>query len=98
MALALSGETSLAHFNKVTVINTVGVLNLTNHTPIIRNLSFDESADPSVRLSSIFALGIIGEKQDMDLLTTLTYSGSPFRHAAKSAIKNLNHKIMRLGK
>ena len=89
IASTIEGRNQVATVNRVSAINVTGELGLTNFTPTVRALAQQSEGDATIKLNAIAALGLLGDDQDLASLTTLANSSSKFRHAAKSALKNL---------
>lgn len=85
----LKGETEVPLSTRTTVIQALALRGNTVHLPLIRTLSRDETIDPSMRLSSVAALGIYGSPEDLDYLTTLARGSSRYRYAAQEALKRI---------
>lgn len=57
------------------------------HLPAIRTFANDDKADPSLRLSSIAALGQYADPKDRDTLEKIARSNTKFQYAAKAALQ-----------
>lgn len=63
------------------------------HLPAIRKLAMDEAADPSLRLSSIAALGLYGAQDSRAFLESVSRDGGRFSHAAQAAVSRLDQHL-----
>jgi hypothetical protein len=88
-AATLADRNGTGKITRISAISAIGMLHLTAHRPAIRNLATNETADPSLRLNSIAALGQIGEPGDIELLQTIAATDTRLRYAAQAALKNL---------
>jgi len=86
----ISGKSEANIMTTTSAINAVSILQLSEFTPVIRNLLASDKTPPSIRLNSIAALGVLGDDSDKSTLLAIADSKSKFRFAAKSALKNLN--------
>ena len=53
----------------------------------------NEAADPSLRLTSIAALGLYGAEESRSFLETVSRDGGRFSYAAKSALSRLDQHL-----
>ncbi len=86
----LKGETHGSLSTRTTAIQSVALRGSTTHLPLIRAFARDEKADPSIRLSSIAALGIYRSEPDRAYLNKIAGGTSRYRHAARSALKKFS--------
>ena len=87
----LKGETHGSLSTRTTIIQSVALRNSRTHLPLIQTFARDEKADPSLRLSSIAALGIYHSEGDRDYLTSIAIGSTRYRHAAQSALKKFSN-------
>ena len=87
---SLRGTHSLSQINRISTINAIGELGLTQFTPTIRSLAINEDTHTNLRLNSIAALGALGDDSDLPSLQALANSNSKFRHAAEAALNSLS--------
>jgi len=92
---ALSGEQHISKLTRISTLNAIGGLGLTEYAPMIRSLALAENTPNDIRLNSIAALGQLGTEEDHPALQRIADSDSRLRYAAKSALKNLAHKYSR---
>ena len=59
------------------------------YLPAIRNIAGGEAVSPSLRLSSIAALGLYGRSEDVPILERLSAAGHPYQYAAKAALARI---------
>lgn len=90
MSSMLKGETRVPLSTRTTVIQSVAMRGSTEHLPLVQSMARDEKINPSMRLSSIAALGVYRSESDRDYLTSLTKSKTRYRYAAQSALKKLS--------
>jgi len=90
MTSMLKGEISAPLSTKTTIIQSVAMRGNESHLPLIQDMARDEKIDPSMRLSSIAALGIYASENDRAYLTSLAEGKTRYRYAAQSALKKLN--------
>lgn len=84
---AITGsDPTIARPLRISAIQAVAIRRITAHLPAIRALATQESTDPSVRLSSIAALGFYADSTDRPYLESLAQSDTKFRHAAQAAL------------
>lgn len=77
----------------ISAIQTAALMGRTCHLPAIRNLAMNEAADPSLRLTSIAALGIYHAEDSRDFLESISRDGGRLSYAAKSSLDRLNHHL-----
>lgn len=85
----INGKNNTKNITRISAINSIGMLGLENFRDDVRTLVSNDAEDASIRLSSIAALGQIGEQSDLEVLQVIAHSDSKFSYAAKSAIENL---------
>lgn len=86
----IAGENDVNKITRISAINAVGMLQLQQHSAIVRQLAHSDDTDASIRLNSIAALGSIGSSDDLSVLKAIATSDTRYRHAAKSAINKLH--------
>lgn len=86
----LKGETHGSLSTRTTIIQSVALRGSSTHLPLIQQFARDEKADPSLRLSSIAALGIYRSGDDRQYLESIATGTTRYRHAAQSALKKLS--------
>ncbi len=91
----LTEEVNSEKNTRISAINAIGVLQLKQHLPAIRELASPVQTSASVRLSSIATLGQLGEETDLPFLEKLAASQGKFRFAAQTARKNLSQQLTR---
>lgn len=91
LSSAIVGGAGTTLSTQTTALNAVAILQLSEYLPLIRENIRSESTDPSVKLSSIAALGYLAEDEDLEYLKSMASSESKFRFAAQSSLKRLNH-------
>jgi len=82
----ITADTSL----RASAIQSAARMKRSGHLPEIRKLAATDGIEPSVRLSSIHALGQFADAADAadrEFLTRLSSNQSPFQYAARSALK-----------
>jgi hypothetical protein len=89
--LADTNQTS--KITRISAINAIGMLQLKTFRPEIRSLATSETADPSLRLNSIAALGQIGDADDIPTLETIAKTDPRLQHAALAALDKLKTQI-----
>lgn len=89
MTAMLKGEIEVPLSTKTTVIQSSAMRGSSTHLPLIQNMARNTAIDPSLRLSSIAALGIYRSEVDRDYLTNLSQGNSRYRYAAQAALKKL---------
>lgn len=90
----LSGQITTGPLTLISAINAIAMLRLEEHRPSIRALAVSpESIDPSLRLNTIAALGLIGDASDLETLASIADSDSRFHHAALAAQRNLTDRL-----
>ena len=86
----ISGTGTASTATRVSAIQAVSLLDDPSYLPTIRKLASSDDADPSVKLSSIAALGVYGEEADRASLDFISKSGGRYRFAAAEALKKLH--------
>ena len=87
----ISGETSTQLSTRVSAIQAVSLTAQQPYLPAIRSLAASETADPSIRLSSIASLGFYASPEDQALLETLATGDTRYKYAAQSALGRLTN-------
>ena len=87
----LKGEVYGSLSTRTTIIQSVALRGSKEHLPLIRQFARDEKADPSMRLSSIAALGIYRSGDDRQYLQQIATGSTRYRYAAQSALKKLSN-------
>jgi hypothetical protein len=87
LRVVLTGDLSITQSNRVSAIQAVSRMRLPEFLPTIRQLAVDEKAHPSIRLSSIAALGFYADSQDQALLQSIASQNDSFQYAAKSGLE-----------
>jgi len=77
----------------ISAIQAAALTGRTAHLPAIRSLAMNEAADPSLRLTSIAALGLFGAEGSRGFLESVSRNGGKFSYAAKAAINRLNQHL-----
>jgi len=75
--------------NKVSALQAVSRSQVAELHPLIRRLANDARANPSVRLSSVAALGNYGDPADKPLLQQIANAEPRLRHAAAAALQRI---------
>lgn len=83
----IKGETSADLGMRTSVVQAVAIRGSQAHLPLVRSMARDEKADPSMRLTSIAALGVYGSEEDRAYLESVAAGNDRFRYAAQSALK-----------
>lgn len=91
LSAILKGETYGSLATKTTIIQSAALRDSEIHLPLIQVFARDEQMNPSMRLSSIAALGIYRSETDRDYLTSMATGSTRYRYAAQSALKKLSH-------
>ena len=89
LSAILKGETHGSLSTRTSIIQSVALRGSQTHLPLIRSFALDEDANPSLRLSSIAALGIYRSVEDRDYLQSIAGGSSRYRYAARTALKRL---------
>lgn len=76
---------------KLTAINCSALLRNDTVLPEIRRIARDETADASMRLSSIAALGTYRSMEDHQYILSLANGESGYRYAAREALRKLSN-------
>ncbi len=84
-------DPSIGRTLRISAIHAAGIRRISTHLPAIRTLATQESTDPSVRLSSIAALGFYADPADRPYLESLSTGTTKFRHAAQAALTRETH-------
>ncbi|MFC4992845.1 HEAT repeat domain-containing protein [Rubritalea tangerina] len=90
MSSMLEGKTPAPLALKTTIIQSLALQGSAKHLPLIQQMARDHAIDPSLRLSSIAALGVYAAPEDRAYLTELAESSTKFRYAAQAALKKIN--------
>ena len=77
----------------ISAIQAAAIMGRTVHLPAIRNLATNAAANPSLRLTSIAALGLYGAEDSRVLLESIGREDGKFSYAAKSAINRLDQNL-----
>lgn len=77
----------------VSAIQAAALMGRTAHLPAVRSLAMNVAADPSLRLTSIAALGLYGAESSRRFLESINRDGGSFSYAAKSAIDRLDQHL-----
>ena len=85
----ISGKTNAALSTQVSALQAVARTQQLQFLPTIRAIAASETADPSLRLSSIACLGTYANPADKAFLQTITSQNTRFRYAAQSALQRL---------
>lgn len=88
----ISGGASPKLSTRVSAIQAVSLTGQQPYLPAIRSFAASETADPSVRLSSIASLGHYASPEDQALLETLATGGTRYKYAARSALQSLTSR------
>ena len=91
MTAMLKGEVNVPLSTRTTIIQSVALRGSVTHLSLIQQFARSEKSDPSMRLSSIAALGIYGSEDDRPYLTSIAQGQTRFRYAAQSALKKISH-------
>jgi hypothetical protein len=86
MEETISGANGATLPVRVSAIHTSAVRGERRFLPIVRMLAADEATQPSLRLSSIAALGFFADPEDRTLLWSLSNSNTRFQYAARAAL------------
>lgn len=84
----ISGTRDAGVANRIAAIQAAGRMGLSEALPVIRRFAREGAPDPSLRLSSIAALGYFADPADRPFLEQLATSGDPLRFAAQAALNN----------
>lgn len=74
----------------VSAIQAAALTGRTAHLPAIYRLAMDATSDPSLRLTSIAALGLYGAESNRASLTILSQNNDRFSYAARAALTRLD--------
>lgn len=85
----IDGTTGASLANRISAIQAAGRLKIGSALEVIRTFARDASTDPSLRLSSIAALGYFGQPEDRPFLEELVRGDSRLRFAARSALEKI---------
>ena len=83
----ITGVRSAEMTLRVSAIQSAALRQSEQHLPGIRAFANNEKANPSLRLSSIAALGLYADPEDRETLTDLANSKTKFQYAAKAALE-----------
>lgn len=90
---ALQPGDHVSQVTRLSAVNAIAMLGLTEHRPAIRQYARDPATEPSLRLGSIAALGPLGQETDLASLQTLADGSSKYRFAATAALQTLQQKL-----
>ncbi|QQL43725.1 HEAT repeat domain-containing protein [Sulfuriroseicoccus oceanibius] len=85
----LNGGAQATVVTKVSVVQAAAIAGVRELEPLTAQLAGDPSTQPSVRLSSVAALGVHGNPERKQLLETIAQSDPRLRFAAAAAINKL---------
>lgn len=85
----VSGERKASLSNQISAIQAAGRLGFPEALPAIRSYAAGNAPNPSIRLSSVAALGYFADPADRPFLQQLAASDDKLRFAAQTALKNL---------
>ena len=74
---------------RMAAIQAVASRARTEHRPAILRIAESRDSFPSLRLSSIAALGSFGDPADLELLHQIEIEGGPFQYAARTATERI---------
>ena len=97
MTSMLKGETQVPLSTRTTIIQAVAMRGSSAHLPLVQSIARDHSINPSMRLSSIAALGIYSSEDDRAYLTSIATGKTRYRYAAQAALKKLRSAEHQLG-
>lgn len=83
----IAGETTVPPHTRISVVQAAAILSREAHLPAIRSLATSEETAPSLRLSSIAALGYYAHPQDQAYLQSLSTTPHRYQQAARTALK-----------
>jgi hypothetical protein len=83
-----SGARPATLANRISAIQAAGRMRFASALPAIRAFAAGKATDPSVRLSSVAALGYFRDPADLPFLRQLAESDDPLRFAARQALRN----------
>jgi hypothetical protein len=86
----VSGNRQTSRSNRISAIQAAGRMGCLEALPTIRAFATGGAPDPSLRLSSIAALGYFSDPEDRPFLQQLAGSDDRLRFAAAAALKNFN--------
>jgi hypothetical protein len=86
----VTGTRPASRSNRISAIQAAGRMGYREALPTIREFARDGAPDPSLRLSSIAALGYFHDPADRQFLQQLAGSDDSLRFAAAEALKNFN--------
>lgn len=95
MVMRLCGGEDVNKLTKITAFQLAAERGLKGALPRARRIVADVSADPSLRLSAIAAVGALGTTSDIELLKTIEASNARFEPALKTATERLNQRLER---
>jgi hypothetical protein len=86
----VTGTRQASRSNRISAIQAAGRMGYREALPTIRAFARDGAPEPSLRLSSIAALGYFSDPEDRPFLQQLARSDDRLRFAATAALKNFN--------
>ena len=92
LSAMLTGEIKIPLGTQTTLIQALAMRRSEEHLPLVREMARDENINPSMRLSSIAALGIYQSELDQNYLSDLAQGSTRYRYAAQSALKRFQEK------
>ncbi|SHK31983.1 hypothetical protein SAMN02745181_3601 [Rubritalea squalenifaciens DSM 18772] len=87
----MKGETKADLGMRTSIVQAVALRDSQAHLPLIREMARDAEIDPSMRLTSIAALGVYRSEEDKSYLESIANSNDRFRYAAQSALKKFQN-------
>lgn len=84
----ISGEANPHLSTRISAIQAVSITAQHSYLPAIRTIAASDTANPSIRLSSIASLGFYANPEDQAMLETLATQDTRYRYAAKAALKH----------
>lgn len=91
LASMIKGETAAPVATRTTAIQAVALRKSEVHLPLVQTMARDETIDPSLRLSSIAALGVYRSEDDRAYLQQIAGGNSRMKYAAQSALKKFTN-------
>jgi len=83
----VSGDRKSSLSNRISAIQAAGRLGFTKALPAIRSYAAGKAQNPSIRLSSVAALGYFADPADRPFLEQLARSNDRLRFAARTALE-----------
>lgn len=87
----INGDVSTPLGTRTSVVQAVAMRGSQAHLPLIQALARDEKAEPSMRLTSIAALGLYRSGEDREYLESVANGSTRFRFAAQAALKKFQN-------